>query len=230
MSKKITIAIDGYSSCGKSTIAKALAAELGYNYVDSGAMYRAVTLYCVQNDFYQNGSLIKSKLLEDLDKINVGFVYNDKLKRSDVSLNDEVVEDKIRNMDISSKVSEVSAIVEVRKKMVSLQQEMGKDKGVVMDGRDIGTVVFPDAELKLFMTADVDIRTFRRLDELKAKGENTDFNDVKKSLIARDHADTTRKDDPLTQADDAIVLDNSELNKKQQLDFVLKLVNDLIED
>ena len=226
--KKITIAVDGYSSCGKSTMAKALAANLGYNYVDTGAMYRAVTLFSIENNLFENGSLNKIQLVENLNKINIAFVYNEQLKKSDVSLNGKVVEDKIRTMEVSSKVSEVSAVSEVRRKMVKIQQELGKDKAVVMDGRDIGTAVFPDAELKIFMTADEDIRAQRRLDELKAKGEKVSFEEVKASLKARDLADTTRKDNPLTKANDAIVLDNSELNKEQQLEFALKLANELI--
>ena len=224
--EKLTIAIDGFSSCGKSTIAKALASELGYNYVDTGAMYRAVTLYCIKQGWILDHNIDKEKLVKYLSKIHIKFKFNSETKLSETYLNDQNVEREIRSMEISDHVSKVSAIKEVRHKLVKLQQEMGKDKGVVMDGRDIGTVVFPDADLKLFMTADIDIRVYRRYDELTSKGEKVTFNEVKENLSKRDYDDTNRKDNPLRKAEDAIVLDNSDLNKQQQLDFVLKIIKD----
>jgi cytidylate kinase len=224
--EKITIAIDGFSSCGKSTIAKALAAELGYNYVDTGAMYRAVTLFSLNQGWIKNQQIDKDKITKYLSKIHIGFQFNPETKRSETYLNGTNVEREIRSMEISELVSKVSAIKEVRNKLVKLQQEMGKDKGVVMDGRDIGTAVFPDADLKLFMTADIDVRVYRRFDELTAKGEKVTFEEVKENLAKRDFDDTNRKDNPLRKAEDAIVLDNSDLNKQQQLDFVIKIIKD----
>lgn len=225
---KITVAIDGYSSCGKSTIAKALAQKLGYNYIDTGAMYRAVTLYCLRNGIIVKSKVDSSKLFEALENITVSFDYNTTTKVSEVFLNGEHVEREIRTMEVSNNVSAVSSIKEVREKMVMIQREFGKNKGVVMDGRDIGTNVFPDAELKLFMTADPDVRTQRRLDELSSKGEYHSFADVKQNLLKRDYDDTHRKENPLRQAKDAIVLDNTDLNKEEQLEYVIKLINDLL--
>lgn len=225
---KITVAIDGYSSCGKSTIAKALAQKLGYNYIDTGAMYRAVTLYCIKNGFIHKSKVDLPKLLASLDDITVSFAYNSLTKVSEVFLNGEHVEREIRTMEVANNVSAVSSIKEVREKMVMIQREIGKNKGVVMDGRDIGTNVFPDAELKLFMTADNDVRTQRRLDELLSKGEYHSFEDVKQNLLKRDYDDTHRKENPLRQAKDAIVLDNTDLNKEEQLEYVVKLINDLL--
>ena len=225
---KITVAIDGYSSCGKSTLAKALAQKLNYSYIDTGAMYRAVTLYGLRNDIIKNSVVDKKKLLECLNDIEVSFTYNTVTKTSEVFLNGEHVEKEIRSMQVANNVSAISSIKEVREKMVILQREMGKNKGVIMDGRDIGTHVFPNAELKLFMTADNDVRTQRRLDELSSKGEHHTFEDVKRNLEKRDHDDTTRKENPLIKADDAVILDNTKLNKEEQLNFVLKLINDLL--
>lgn len=225
---KITIAIDGYSSCGKSTLAKALAQKLHYHYIDTGAMYRAVTIYCLRNNIISNSIIDKEKLLNSLDKITVAFVYNTETKTSEVFLNDEHVEREIRTMEVANNVSAVSSIKEVRTKMVAIQRQMGKGKGVIMDGRDIGSHVFPDAELKLFMTADENTRTQRRLDELSSKGEYHTFEDVKQNLKKRDFDDTTRKENPLIQADDAILLDNTDISKEEQLDFVIKLINDLL--
>ena len=224
---KITIAIDGYSSCGKSTIAKALASELGYKYVDTGAMYRAVTLYCIRKGWIKRGKVNEEKLVSNLNKIHVFFQYNSETRSSETYLNDENIEKEIREMKVSEYVSQVSAIKEVRRKMVALQQEMGKDKGVIMDGRDIGTVVFPDADLKIFMVADPEVRTYRRYDEFTSKGIKVTLDEVKQNLTHRDYDDTHRKDNPLKQADDAIVLDNTDLNKQQQLDFVLKFIKDM---
>ncbi|MFN4234816.1 MAG: (d)CMP kinase [Bacteroidia bacterium] len=224
---KINIAIDGYSSCGKSTIAKALAAELGYTYIDTGAMYRSVALFALRNGLIKNGKINTEAIVMALPDIHVSFQYNNETKVSDTYLNGENVEKAIRQMEVSEVVSKVSAIKEVREKMVALQKEMGKKKGVVMDGRDIGTNVFPDAELKIFMTADMDVRVARRYFELTSKGEHVTEEDVKQNLLKRDYDDIHRKENPLKKADDAIVLDNSELTKQQQLDFVIRLIKDL---
>ncbi len=225
---KITIAIDGYSSCGKSTLAKALAQKLHYHYIDTGAMYRSVTLYCLRNNIISNSIIDNEALSNSLDKITVSFIYNTETKTSEVFLNDEHVEREIRTMEVANNVSAISSIKEVRSKMVAIQRQMGQNKGVIMDGRDIGSHVFPDAELKLFMTADENIRTQRRLDELSSKGEYHTFEDVKQNLKKRDFDDTTRKENPLIQAEDAIVLDNTDITKEEQLDFVIKLINDLL--
>ena len=225
---KITIAIDGYSSCGKSTLAKALAQKLHYHYIDTGAMYRSVTLYCLRNNIISNSIIDNEALSNSLDKITVSFIYNTETKTSEVFLNDEHVEREIRTMEVANNVSAISSIKEVRSKMVAIQRQMGQNKGVIMDGRDIGSHVFPDAELKLFMTADETIRTQRRLDELSSKGEYHTFEDVKQNLKKRDFDDTTRKENPLIQAEDAIVLDNTDITKEEQLDFVIKLINDLL--
>lgn len=225
---KITIAIDGYSSCGKSTLAKALAQKLNYNYIDTGAMYRAVTIYCLRNGIIADGKVDQERLLASLNDVEVSFAYNTQTKTSEVLLNGEHVEKIIRTLEVANHVSAISSIKEVRQKMVSLQRKMGQDKGVIMDGRDIGTHVFPDAELKLFMTADNAVRAQRRLDELSSKGEYHTFEEVKRSLEKRDHDDTTRKESPLMQAEDAIVLDNTDLTKEEQLDFVIKLIDDLL--
>jgi len=225
---KITIAVDGYSSCGKSTLAKALANKLHYKYIDTGAMYRAVTLYCLRHDIISDTTLDLPKLKASLKDIHVAFVYNSITKTSEVYLNGEGVEREIRTMTVANKVSSISSIKEVREKMVILQREMGKEKGVIMDGRDIGSHVFPNAELKLFMTADSDVRTQRRLDELSSKGEYHTFESVKHNLEKRDHDDATRAESPLVQAHDAIVLDNTDISKEEQLEFVIKLINDLL--
>jgi CMP/dCMP kinase len=224
--KKITIAIDGYSSCGKSTLAKALSRKLGYNYVDSGAMYRAVTLFSMQHEYIKNDVINEDAIIHNLNRINIWFNYNPVKKVSETFLNGQNVEKQIRQLKVSNLVSPVSTIKEVRKKMVAIQQEMGIDKGVVMDGRDIGTMVFPNAELKLFMTADIEIRAQRRLDEFRAKGEKVTAEEIRKNLQERDHIDTHRKESPLSRAKDAILFDNSDIDEKQQLDYVLKLIKD----
>lgn len=224
---KITIAIDGYSSCGKSTLAKALAANLGYAYIDSGAMYRCVTLYALRKGAIKDHSFIAEDIIKLLPEINLRFEFNPHTKSSDTFLNEENVEKEIRHMDVSSSVSQVSTLHDVRVKMIAIQRAFGSKGGIVMDGRDIGSNVFPNAELKIFMTADPDIRTQRRYDELTSKGQHVSFTDVKTNLLHRDHEDTHRKENPLVQARDAIVLDNSELTREQQLEFVLKLIKDL---
>jgi len=227
MREKINIAIDGYSSCGKSTLARNLAKELKYVYVDSGAMYRAVTLYCLQNGIIaEDGSVNISELIGALRRINVSFNHNRTLGKSDTYLNGERVEDEIRSLRISQNVSEVSKVKEVREVLVKFQQKLGKKKGVVMDGRDIGTVVFPDATLKIFMTADLDIRVQRRYEELIAKGHSLNLLEVKENLVSRDQKDTSRKENPLKKASDAIVLDNTFLSKEQQLEQVKAWVED----
>jgi cytidylate kinase len=226
--KRITIAIDGYSSCGKSTIAKALAARLGYNYVDSGAMYRCVALYCLEHGIIKDGSFSEREVIHALDDINLSFHFNPATNASDTYMNGKNVEKDIRSMAVSNVVSPISKIHDVRVAMVALQREMGRDKGVVMDGRDIGTNVFPDAELKVFMTADPEVRAKRRYDELAAKGVKITMDDVRDNLASRDHEDTHRKENPLVKADDAIVLDNSDLTREEQLDFVMKLVEERI--
>lgn len=221
---KINIAIDGYSSCGKSTLAKALAARLGYVFIDTGAMYRAVTLYCIEKNLWDEKNII-----QHLEKINVSFQYNNESEKSETYLNGKNIEREIReNPAVADNVSKISAIKEVRKKLVFLQKELGKQKGVVMDGRDIGTVVFPDAELKIFMTANNEIRARRRHDELLSKGIIISMEEVKKNNESRDYMDTHRAEDPLRKAKDAVVIDNSHLTPQQQLDIALKIANEKI--
>lgn len=226
--QNITIAIDGFSSCGKSTLAKALAHKLNYKYIDTGAMYRAVTLYAIRQQWIDTEKNInETALIQALSEIELGFVNNPETHHSDITLNGENVEQEIRLMPVSSVVSKVSTIKEVREKMVALQRQMGKRKGVVMDGRDIGTNVFPKAELKLFMTADPEVRARRRADEYSSKGQYFSLDDIKHNLQQRDQEDLNRKENPLIKADDAVVLDNSDLSREQQLEFVLKLIHDL---
>lgn len=220
---KITIAVDGYSSCGKSTMAKDLAKAIGYNYVDSGAMYRAVTLYCMENGLFKDGQLDEEELRNQLGNIHISFQFNEATKRSDTYLNGRNVEKEIRRMDVSDKVSPVAAIGFVREALVKQQQNLGKEKGIVMDGRDVGTVIFPDCELKIFVTARPEVRAQRRLDELKAKGESATFEEVLANLQKRDHIDSTRKDGPLKQAEDAVVVDNSEMTIEEQNTRLLEL-------
>ncbi|GAB3530361.1 (d)CMP kinase [Pontibacter brevis] len=223
--KKIVIALDGYSSCGKSTTAKLVAAELGYAYIDTGAMYRAVTLYFLQHHV----SLTNPKEIKDaLDKIEVDFHYNPKKGRNEVYLNGLNVEDEIRKMYISNQVSEVSVVPEVRRAMVAQQQKMGKKRGVVMDGRDIGTAVFPDAEVKIFMTADVDTRAKRRQEELLEKKQLVNLDEIKENLQKRDHIDSTRKESPLRRAEDAHLLDTSHMTIDEQVEFVMNKVTSKI--
>lgn len=222
--KKINIAIDGNSSTGKSTIAKQLAAKLGYIYVDSGAMYRAVTLYAMQQGFIHKSSFDEKGFVKNLDKIQLNFKFNTVLGFAEIYLNGMNVENEIRRIDVSNFVSTIAAVSQVRTKLVEQQQKMGINKGIVMDGRDIGTVVFPDAELKIFMTASSDIRAKRRFDELNVKGNKVSFAEVKENIEHRDKIDTTRADSPLVQADDAVFFDNSYLSKEAQFEKLLSLV------
>ena len=218
--RKITIAIDGFSSCGKSTMAKDLAREIGYIYIDSGAMYRAVTLYCIENGLLCNGQIDVEKLRNEIDNIHITFRPNEKTNRPDTYLNGTNVENKIRTMEVSAHVSPVAALDFVREAMVRQQQEMGRQKGIVMDGRDIGTTVFPDAELKIFVTASPEIRAQRRYDELKAKGQDVDFDDILENVKQRDYIDQNREVSPLRKADDALLLDNSHLTIEQQKEWL----------
>lgn len=220
----INIAIDGYSSCGKSTLAKAMARALEYVFIDSGAMYRAVTLYALRNKLVSADGLNEPDLLAALPHIDIAFRHNPETGRSETLLNGENVEQEIRKMAVSNHVSKVSAVKAVRQKLVALQQQLGRQKGVVMDGRDIGTVVFPTAELKLFMTADPAVRAQRRFDELVAKGQQPTMEEVAANLSKRDKIDTTRAESPLMQADDAVVIDNTHLTPEQQLEKALSLV------
>ncbi|MDX1720706.1 MAG: (d)CMP kinase [Salegentibacter mishustinae] len=230
MSKKITIAIDGYSSTGKSTVAKQLAAELGYVYVDTGAMYRAVTLYLMRKMLVSGTHFDEEAILRHLPFINISFVFNEEVGYGEVHLNNENVEKEIRLMEVSQQVSKVAAVPDVRKMLVKIQQEIGKNKAVVMDGRDIGTVVFPDADLKLFMTASTEKRAERRYDELKGRGDEVKYEDVLANVKERDYLDTTREDSPLVKAEDAIEIDNSDMNLEEQFEKVLKLAKDKIEE
>ncbi len=230
MSRKITIAIDGYSSTGKSTVAKQLAAELGYVYVDTGAMYRAVTLYLMRKMIVTDTNFDKETILRQLPFINISFVFNKEVGYGEVHLNGENVEKEIRLMEVSQQVSKVAAVPDVRKMLVKIQQEIGKNKAVVMDGRDIGTVVFPDADLKLFMTASTEKRAERRYNELKDRGDDIKYEDVLENVKERDYLDTTREDSPLVKADDALEIDNSDMNLEEQFQKVLKLAKDKIEE
>lgn len=215
--KKITIAIDGFSSCGKSTMAKDLAREVGYIYVDTGAMYRAVTLFAIRGEMFDaDGNINAAELEKAMEGINISFRFNEATGRPDTYLNGELVETEIRTMEVSSNVSPVAALPFVRKALVTLQQGMGKEKGIVMDGRDIGTAVFPDAELKIFVTASATVRAQRRFDELRAKGMPADFDDILKNVEQRDYIDSHREVSPLRKADDALELDNSNMTIAEQ--------------
>lgn len=230
MNKKITIAIDGFSSTGKSTIAKLLAKAYNFIYVDTGAMYRAVTLYAKNNKLVNTNSINKEAIVNQLEKISLSFKYNKELGFAEMFLNGKNVEKEIRTLGVSELVSKVAAISEVRRKLVLEQQKMGRESGVVMDGRDIGTVVFPDAELKLFMTASAETRAKRRYQELIDKGEDVSYKDVLFNVTERDRVDSSRKDSPLLKAEDAIEFDNSEMTIKAQFKAICKLVdNKLLE-
>lgn len=220
--KKITIAIDGFSSCGKSTMAKDLAKEIGYIYIDSGAMYRAVTLYSIENGLFNGKEVDTARLKKLIGQISITFQLDEQTGRPRTQLNGKDVEDRIRTMEVSSRVSIIASIDFVREYLVTQQQEMGKAKGIVMDGRDIGTTVFPDAELKIFVTASPEIRAERRYKELQEKGEKADFDEILANVKERDHIDQTRAVSPLRRADDAILLDNSHLTLAEQKAWLIK--------
>lgn len=223
--KKITIAIDGFSSCGKSTMAKDLAREIGYIYIDSGAMYRAVTLYSIKNGIFDGNDIDAEKLKKEIGNIHISFRLNPQTGRPDTYLNGVNVENKIRTMEVSSKVSPISTLGFVREAMVAQQQAMGKEKGIVMDGRDIGTTVFPDAELKIFVTATPEIRAQRRYDELKAKGQEASMDEILENVKQRDYIDQNREVSPLRKAEDALLLDNSDLTIEQQKEWLFDQFN-----
>ena len=227
--KKITVAIDGYSSTGKSTLAKQLAKHLLYVYVDTGAMYRAITFFAMQNGYISNDFFDKETLINSLKSIQLQFIYNTDLEFAEMHLNTINVEKEIRTMEVSNYVSKIAEVSQVRAKLVEQQKEMGKNKGIVMDGRDIGTVVFPDAELKIFMTASAETRAQRRYEELQLKGDEVTYDEVLENVQKRDYIDTHREDSPLIMANDAIEIDNSYLNKEEQFKIVLELVNEVLE-
>lgn len=220
--KKITIAIDGFSSCGKSTMAKDLAREIGYIYIDSGAMYRAVTLYSIEQGLFNNKEFDSDKLKERIDEICISFALDPETGRPRTLLNGQDVEDRIRTMEVSSRVSIIAALGFVREALVKQQQAMGKEKGIVMDGRDIGTTVFPDAELKIFVTASPEIRAERRYKELAEKGENANFEEILANVKERDHIDQTRAVSPLRRAEDALLLDNSQMSITEQKSWLIE--------
>ena len=217
--QKIVIALDGFSSCGKSTFAKAIAARLGYIFIDTGAMYRAVTLYALEQGAIVDGKVSEAAVVALLPEVNISFKFNAERGASDIYVNGELAEGKIRTIEVSNLVSAVSAVGEVRRRLVALQQRMGHDKGVVMDGRDIGTVVFPNAELKIFMTADPEVRAERRYLELAAKGEEVSREEIVENIRQRDHLDQTRTISPLRKADDAIVLDNGGMTLEEEMEW-----------
>jgi CMP/dCMP kinase len=224
-SKNIIIAIDGHSSCGKSTFARAIAARMNFLYIDSGAMYRAVTLACMERGMINGDTIDKTQLHNLLDDIRISFRKKEDSSESETYLNGQNVENRIRSIEVASNVSLVSSSREVREKMVALQREMGKSRNIVMDGRDIGTVVFPDAELKIFMTARADIRAERRYKELTAKGMNVNFEDIKENIINRDKTDESRKESPLLKARDAVIIDNSDMTPEDQMIWFDELIN-----
>lgn len=226
--KKIIIAIDGFSSCGKSTMAKDLAREIGYIYIDSGAMYRAVTLYSLENGIFTEKKINTEKLQNEIKDINISFQINPATGYPETYLNGNNVENKIRSMEVSSRVSPISTLDFVRKAMVAQQQEMGKAKGIVMDGRDIGTTVFPNAELKIFVTASPEIRAQRRYEELQMKGQKVSYNEILENVRQRDDIDQHRSISPLTQAEDAFLLDNSCMTVSQQKEWLIEQVNRII--
>ena len=228
-SKKITIAIDGFSSCGKSTLAKALAKKLNYIFIDSGAMYRGVSLFCIQNNLVENGEIKEDLLIEKLPFIEISFEKNEETQKPDLLLNGVNVENVIRSIEVASIVSKVASIKQVREKLVIEQQKMGEEGGIVMDGRDIGTVVFPNAELKLFVTADPETRAQRRFLELTNKGDKVSVEEIRFNLEERDRIDSTRKESPLRQAKDSILIDNSNLSQDEQLQLAINLVKKKLE-
>jgi len=224
MDKKLIIAIDGYSSCGKSTFAKSIAKMLGYIYIDSGAMYRAVTLFCMRRKLVWHEGINTGAIISQLNNINIDFIYNQDIGY-ETFLNSENVETEIRSIAVSEFVSIISQIHQVRTRMVELQRKIGMSKGIVMDGRDIGTVVFPDADIKIFMTASVDIRAKRRFDEMKGKGLDADFEEIKRNIIARDIADENRDISPLRRAEDALILDNSRMSVTDQMSWIKGIID-----
>ena len=228
--KKIIIAIDGFSSCGKSTMAKALARNIGYLYFDSGAMYRAVALYCMQNSLIIEDEIDTESLKRKIKEINITFEVDPESKNSITYLNGINVEHEIRSLEVSRYVSRIAALDFVREEMVDRQREMGKAKGIVMDGRDIGTTVFPNAEMKVFVTASAEVRAQRRYDELTARGDKADFNEILENVLQRDHIDQTREVSPLKKADDALLLDNSNLTREEQMDWLIDVFNKLTEE
>ena len=228
VNKKIVIALDGFSSCGKSTFAKAIAARLGYIFIDTGAMYRAVTLYALEQGAIRSGIVDEDAVEALLPQIEITFRFNPSRGASDIYVNGDLVEGRIRSIEVSNCVSSVSSIGAVREKLVAMQQRMGRDRGVVMDGRDIGTVVFPDAELKIFMTADPQVRAERRYAELTAKGDKVTLEDIVENVISRDEADMNRAISPLRQAEDAIVLDNSYMSVEEQMEWFMERYNAVV--
>ena len=226
--QKIVIAIDGHSSCGKSTFAKAIAARLGYIFIDTGAMYRAVTLCALEAGAIRDGEVDAERVVGLLPQINISFRFNAERGASDVYVNGQCVEPRIRTIEVSSAVSRISSIPAVREKLVAMQQQMGRDRGVVMDGRDIGTVVFPDAELKIFMTADAEVRARRRYDELTAKGDKVTLEEILENVIARDKADMEREISPLRRAADAVVLDNSRMTVEEQMEWFMERYRQIV--
>jgi cytidylate kinase len=225
---KITIAIDGFSSCGKSTLARSLANELGYVFIDTGAMYRALTLFCFQQGWIDDKHIDQHSIIENLHQIDIQFIRNKESNKLEVFLNNKIVDREIRSLEISSLVSKVASIKEVRHKLVNEQQKIGINGGVVMDGRDIGSVVFPNAELKIFVTASSEVRTERRYKELVLSEPNITREEIRKNLEERDYLDSTRTESPLIQTEDAILLDNSNISKQEQLEAVLEIVKKLI--
>lgn len=230
MDKRLTIAIDGYSSSGKSTFAREIAKELGYIYIDSGAMYRAATLYCIRKGLAGKDVIDIQGIAEAMKEIRIEFVYNPDSGESETYLNSENVEKEIRGLDVSAHVSAISKISEVRTRLVELQKQMGANRGIVMDGRDIGTTVFPDADLKIFMTAPVDIRAKRRYEELKNKGIDASFEEIRNNIVARDITDENRDISPLRRAGDAVILDNSRMSIAGQMEWVRKLIEEKLHD
>ena len=226
--QKIVIAIDGFSSCGKSTVAKAIAARLGYIFIDTGAMYRAVTLYALEQGAIAEGKVDEAAVVALLPEVNISFKFNAERGASDIYVNGEYAEGKIRTIEVSNCVSSVSSIREVREKLVAMQQQMGRERGVVMDGRDIGTVVFPDAELKIFMTADAQVRAERRYAELTAKGDSVTMAEILENVISRDKADMERAISPLRQAEDAVVLDNSHMSVEEQMAWFMERYEQIV--
>ena len=228
--KKIIIAIDGFSSCGKSTMAKALARNIGYLYFDSGAMYRAVTFFCMRNGLITEGNIDIEALRAKMDEIHITFQADPESRNSITMLNGENVEHEIRSLEVSKMVSQVAALDFVRSEMIEQQREMGNAKGIVMDGRDIGTTVFPDAEMKVFVTASAEVRAQRRYDELTARGDAPDFNEILENVLHRDHVDQTREVSPLKKADDALLLDNSNMTREEQMEWLIEVFNKLTQE